>query len=384
MTEIVITGVGAVSTAGAGIDRLWEALFKNPVPNAIDVPDFVAPQGADRHTVQRTDLFAQFAWMAALEACPRPPEVAPWRRSVVFANSMSGPVSYHDAEVALAQLGPRHVSKALPTQTIPNAGAAIIASEFDAQGPSLTLSTACAAGTQAIGVGAAMLRAGEADWVLVAAGDRPTSQAVQAAYRNVGALSPKGIARPFDRDRDGFVLVGGGAAVVLERESDAKRSGASVLGRLHGWGASMDARSVTRPRLDGESAERCIRQALDRAALPPDRLCYVSAHGTGTRLNDAAEAAVLARVLGNQSVPVGSIKGAIGHSAAAAGMLEAIAVVLAIEHRELPPTIGLRRVDESLPKLDFLTATRPWQPGPSLSCSFGLGGQNAAVVLGPP
>jgi 3-oxoacyl-[acyl-carrier-protein] synthase II len=252
--------------------------------------------------------------------------------------------------------------------------------------------SACAAGAQAIGAAARMIRAGEADAVVTGGGEAALTPLSWAAFASLDALSETGISRPFDRRRDGFVMGEGAGVLVLEDGEAAEARGARILGELLGYGATADAHHITAPEPEGRGAAKAIQRALRDAGLLPENIDYVNAHGTSTPLNDRAETAALKAALGEHAanVPISSTKSAIGHLLGAAGAVEAIATVLALQERVAPPTLGLEEPDEGL-DLDYvpgeareLVARGNGDAGRlvALSNAFGFGGHNAVLCLG--
>jgi len=226
-----------------------------------------------------------------------------------------------------------------------------------------------------------------ADVVVAGGADACVSPITMAAFARMGALSrnddPTAASRPFDTDRDGFVMGEGAAFLVLEPLERALARGAHIHGELMGYGATCDAHHITAPLSDGSGAIACVQLALADAGLDAAAVGHVNAHGTSTPHNDAAEAEAIAKVFGSPGPPVTSIKGVTGHSLGAAGALEAVAVVQSMLHGLIPPTAGYGEPDPELATIDIVTETRPWTPGPTLSNSFGFGGHNGCLVIGP-
>jgi 3-oxoacyl-[acyl-carrier-protein] synthase II len=258
------------------------------------------------------------------------------------------------------------------------------------RGESLCVASACSSGAQAVGTGMRLLASGAADAVVVGGAEAASSELVAAAFANAGALSPSGSSRPFDRDRDGFVIGEGAGILVLETAAGAARRGAEVLGAVRGYGATSDAHHVTAPDPTGGPAGRAVALALREASVAPGELAYVNAHGTGTALNDRLECEALRQALGADvlaRLPLSSGKGALGHLFGAAGAVEAIATLQALRHGVAPPTAGLRRPDPALGPLDLVRTARKLTTRArtgrlfGLSTSFGFGGHNAALVL---
>jgi 3-oxoacyl-[acyl-carrier-protein] synthase II len=271
---------------------------------------------------------------------------------------------------------------------LPNLAAAHIAIQQDARGPNSTLTTACTAGTQAIGEGLRMIQRGDADVVLAGGTDAMVNPVGLLGFSLLGTLSrrndePQAASRPFDRDRDGFVIGEGAGILVLERESVARARGAPILAELAGYGATCDAYRITDERPDASGAARAITLCLRDAGAAPGDVAYVNAHGTGTRMNDVTETRALRQAFGPHAdrLAISSTKSMIGHLLAAAGAVELIASLIALREEFLPPTINLDTPDPTC-DLDFVPLTaRPARIDVALSNSFGFGGQNACLLI---
>jgi 3-oxoacyl-[acyl-carrier-protein] synthase II len=252
------------------------------------------------------------------------------------------------------------------------------------QGPCETTCTACAAGTQSVANGARLIRDGRCDAVIAGSSEAAMTPTALAGFGNMTALSTSGVSRPFDRDRDGFVMAEGGAVLVLEEWDSALGRGATILAEVLGAASTADAHHITAPSPGGAGAVACMELALQDAGVDAADVCHVNAHGTSTPLNDAAEAEAIAKLFGTPGPPVTSIKGITGHSLGGAGSVEAVAVVLSMMHRQIPPTSGFTTPDPELPPIDVVHgAPRDWEPGVTISNSFGFGGHNATLVLAP-
>ena len=271
---------------------------------------------------------------------------------------------------------------------LPNVGAAHIAIEHGCRGENLTVCTACTSGTQAIGEAVRLLRLGHADVMLAGAADAMINSVGLVGFGMLGVLSrrnddPEHASRPFDRDRDGFVMGEGGALFVLETEEHAQRRGARVLARIEGYAACSDAWRITDEREDGDGCVDAMRRALEDAALRPDEVDYVSAHGTSTPMNDRTEIRAIRTVFGEhaEALAVSSLKSQIGHLVAAAGAVELAACILALQHQMLPPTVNVQNQDPEC-DLDVVpNEARPARVHRVLKNSFGFGGQNACLVI---
>jgi 3-oxoacyl-[acyl-carrier-protein] synthase II len=283
----------------------------------------------------------------------------------------------------LNQKGERRVSPFLVPMMMANSGGAAVSMRYGLQGPCENTVTACAAGTHSLGNGARMIKDGRCDLVLAGGSEAACTPISLATFGNMTALTTAGISRPFDVDRDGFVIAEGAAVLVLEEWSVAEGRGATILAEVLGSASTADAHHITAPAPGGEGAIRCMRLALEDAGLQAADITQINAHGTSTPLNDKAEAQAVAEVFGTPGPPITSIKGVTGHSLGAAGAIEGVAVVMSMQHRKIPPTLGFEHADPELPVLDLVTEPRSWEPGPTISNSFGFGGHNGSVIFAP-
>jgi 3-oxoacyl-[acyl-carrier-protein] synthase II len=283
----------------------------------------------------------------------------------------------------LLSKGERRVSPFLVPMMMANAPGAAISMRYGLQGPNETICTACAASTHAIGYAARLISWGMCDAVVTGGSESAGCSIGVAAFGNMTALSTSGASRPFDVDRDGFVLGEGAGVLMLEEWSSAEARGATIIAEVLGAASNADAHHITAPAPGGVGAIACMRLALADAGLEPGQIGHINGHGTSTPLNDAAEAAAVTEVFGARAVPLTSTKGVTGHALGAAGALEAIAMILAMEHRLIPPTAGTSTVDPEFSVDLVLGQARPWTPAPSISNSFGFGGHNGSVIIGP-
>jgi 3-oxoacyl-[acyl-carrier-protein] synthase II len=279
--------------------------------------------------------------------------------------------------------GERRVSPFLVPMMMANAASAAVSMRFGWQGPVETICTACAASTHGIGYAARLIAWGRCDAMLAGGAESTLTPTAIAGFANMTALSSSGISRPFDVARDGFVMGEGAAVLMLEEWEGAVARGARIIGEVLGAASNADAYHITAPSPGGTGAITCIELALEDAGLRPADIVQVNAHGTSTPLNDAAEARAISKVFGQPGPPVTSTKGVTGHCLGAAGALEAAAVLLSMEHGLIPPTIGTTAVDPEMAIDVVVGEPRPWTPGPTLSNSFGFGGHNGCLILGP-
>ena len=385
---VAITGLGVVGPCGVGAEGFWKGLLAEPAPgDRRAVPDWdPSPWYSSPKESRRADPFTQYAMAAADMALTQSGELGtdPDRVGVLIGTGIGGITTNEEQIVIRHDRGDRRVSPFLVPMMMPNAAAAAVSMRFGFGGPCEATVTACAAGTHSLGNALNLIRSGRCDAVLAGGSEAPLTPTALAGFGNMTALSKSGVSMPFDQRRDGFVIAEGAAVLVLEPLERAEARGANVLGLLLGAASTADAHHITAPSPGGVGAVRCMELAIADAGLTAADIVHVNAHGTSTPLNDAAEAEALAKVFGAPGPAVTSTKGVTGHALGAAGALEAAAVVLSMEHGLLPPTYGLQQRDPELPDIDIVTdGPRDWTPGPSLSNSFGFGGHNGTVVIGP-
>ena len=386
--RVAITGLGVVSAAGIGADAYFEGLCSPaPVgdrrvtgfdPNA----HFESPKEA-----RRADPYTQFLVAAADQALDQAGEIEadPTRCGTMIGTGVGGITTLEHQIGVLKEKGPRRVSPFLVPMMMANAGGATLAMRYGWMGPSENVVTACAASTHAVGNAARLIADGRCDAVLAGGSEAPFTPTAVAGFTNMTALSSSGVSRPFDIERDGFVMAEGAAALVLEDWDMARARGAVILAEVLGSASTADAHHITAPAPGGSGAVHCMQLALDDAGVRPADVVHVNAHGTSTVLNDAAEAEALSKVFGTSPGPlVTSTKGVTGHGLGAAGALEALAVVLAMQTRLIPPTAGLTVLDPELPPIRVVMGEpAAWTPGVSISNSFGFGGHNGTLVIAP-
>lgn len=387
--RVVVTGYGVVAPCGIGKDAFWQGLLG---PNAssgntvrIDGWD-PSPWYDSPKEARRADAVQQFATAAAAEAVAQAGGIHgdPSRAGVIFATGIGGLGTLEEQVQIRIEKGPRRVSPFLVPMMMANAAGASISMKYGLRGPNETICTACAASTHAIGYAARMIAWGMADLIVTGGSEAAATPTSIAGFGNMTALSSSGSSRPFDAGRDGFVLGEGAGVLVLEEYEAAVARGATILGEVLGAASNADAHHITAPAPGGTGAVACMELALADAGLEPGQIRQINAHGTSTPLNDAAEAEAIAKVFGPPGPPVVSTKGVTGHALGAAGALEAVALLLSMEHRLIPPTAGTVELDPAI-TIDVVTgAPRAWEPGPALSNSLGFGGHNGTIILGPP
>jgi 3-oxoacyl-[acyl-carrier-protein] synthase II len=359
---------------------------------ACELKDFDPTKWIERKQARRMDRFSQMALSAARMAeadSGISVEAAPHRVGAAVATGIGGLGAFEDCFQTLLERGPDRTSPFSIVQIIPNMAAAWVSMELGTQGPLATETTACAASNMAIGDGLDAIRLGRADVMFCGGTEAPVTRVGIAGFAAMRALSkrnddPKRGSRPFDADRDGFVMGEAGAMLVLEELEHAKARGAKIYAELLGYGVSSDASHVTEPDQTGANPARAMTMAFADAGVTPEQVGYVNAHGTSTPLGDPAETRVLKLALGEEQAyktPVSSTKGATGHCLGAAGAVEAIFTIFAVQRGLLPPTINYETPDPTC-DLDYIpNEARPSEIEVGVSNSFGFGGHNACVVF---
>jgi 3-oxoacyl-[acyl-carrier-protein] synthase II len=385
--RVAVTGVGVLASCGTGVGAFWAGLCAAPPEGERRVHDFDPASVFDNpKEARRADRVTQLALAAATQAVEQAGDVGsdPVRRGVLVASGIGGIGTLEEQIARHVEGGARRVSPFLVPMMMPNAAAAAVSMRWGWQGPCQTVSTACAAGTHAIVDAALWIASGRCDAVLAGGTEAAMTPVSIAGFTNMTALSSSGVSQPFAAGRDGFVIAEGAAVLVLEAWDGAEARGATILAEVLGGASTADAHHITAPSPGGRGALACMELALASAGLEAGDVRHVNAHGTSTPLNDAAEAEALAKLFGAPGPPVTSVKGVTGHSLGAAGAIEAVAAIESLRRGLLPPTGGTTEVDPELPAIDLvLGEARPWEPGPVLSNSFGFGGHNGSLVLGP-
>jgi 3-oxoacyl-[acyl-carrier-protein] synthase II len=395
-----ITGIGAVTPLGVGVDALysgWTAGRSGIADGEGACRDFDPTGELSRKEARRADRTSQLLLTAGAEALaqagwggPGAAATLPYaqeRIGTVIGSGIGGFITLTENQKAMMEGRP--VSPLAIPLLMPNGPTGQIALRHGLQGPSYGTVSACAAGAHAISAGLRELRAGTCDAVVVGGTEAALVDLARAGFGAMDALSKTGQSRPFHADRDGFVLAEGAAVLVLEREDLAEARGAEILGYVLGVGSSQDAHHLTAPTPDGSGASRAVVQAMADAGIDATDVDYINAHGTGTPLNDRAEAGAMSIALGDHlaETPISSLKSAIGHTLGAAGAIEAVATVRALQDRVAPPTLGLDKPDPDLALRHVTGDPIPLRETPgrapiALSTSFGFGGHNACIVLG--
>jgi 3-oxoacyl-[acyl-carrier-protein] synthase II len=401
--RVVVTGVGVKTPAGNDVASFWEQLRAarasartiesfDPAGLSItfagEIRDFDAVEYFGPKEARRQDRVTQLGFGAAADALGDAGELGadPSRCAVIIATGVGGLHTLEDNQRLYFDKGPSRVSPFFVPMMMPNATAGVVAMQLGWTGPNLCVATACAAGAHAIGEGVRLIRDGTADVVMAGGTEAAVTPLTIAAFARMGALSsrndaPERASRPFDAERDGFVIGEGAGCVVLEPLERARARGATVYGEVAGYGRNADAYHITAPSPGGAGAAVCMQLALDDAAMEPSAIGHVNAHGTSTPLNDAAEAEAVRKVFGDAPPVVTSTKGVTGHLIGAAGAVEAVAALLSVRDGIVPPTANLERVGDDI-ELDVVAGS-PREVGrkPAISNSFGFGGHNASLVL---
>ncbi len=407
--QVVITGIGPVTPIGNGREALWAGVRRgesavrrierfDPSPfnsriaaeSCFDPLDYMEPKKA-----HRLDRFSQMALicsklaMADAGLCP---ECAQEAGMGIYTGSALGGVAFAEEQhVAFMKGGLRTVSPLVALSVFGGASASNVAIEFGLTGPSVANANSCASGAIAIGEAARLIRDGRVDAMLAGGVEAPLAPLTFGAFVLIRVLStrnddPATASRPFDRDRDGFVMGEGGTMLVLEEEEHARARGATIYARIHGYATTNDAHHMTAPRPDGEQAARAISEALCDAALPPEAISYVSAHASSTVLNDSTECKAIRLALGEHAnqVAISGTKGLHGHALGATGAMETAIAAMAMQAGHLPGTANLTNIDPAC-DLDIIPpGGRNATPRYILKNSFGFGGINACLVLGAP
>ncbi len=403
--RVAVTGMGVKTPAGCDIDSFWATIrtgrptagpiqafdHSNQIVHfACEVHDFDPESYFGPKEVRRLDRVTHLGFGAAMDALSDAGELGadPDRCAVMASTGIGGLNTLEENCKAYFDKGPSRVSPFFVPMMMPNATAGVISMHLGWTGPALCIATACAAGTNAIGEGVRLIRDGSADVVLAGGTEFPITPITIAAFARMGALSsrhddPGSASRPFDANRDGFVIAEGAGFFVLESLERAQGRGARIHGEVAGYGRNSDAYHITAPSPGGTGAAACMQQAIDDAGIAPSAIGHVNAHGTSTELNDASEAEAIRKVFGDNTPPVTSNKGSLGHMIAGAGAAEACAALLAIRDGVVPPTANIEKVGDDI-GLDVVSGSvREIGAKPVLSNSFGFGGHNATLVLIP-
>ncbi|MEO8639176.1 MAG: beta-ketoacyl-[acyl-carrier-protein] synthase family protein [Chloroflexota bacterium] len=406
MRRVAVTGIGAVTPIGSGSDGLWAGVLANrsavqaidrfdasPFPSRIaaQINDFVPTDHLDAKRARRLDRFSQLsvaaARMAVGQSCLTDADRSDGRTGVWIGSALGGVAFGEEQHAAYVLGGVRAVAPTLATAVFGGAGASNVAIDLGSRGPAVGNANSCASGAVAIGQAFGAIRSGMVDVAIAGGAEAPLAPLTHGAFAMIRVLSqrnddPATASRPFDRDRDGFVMAEGAAMLVLEAWESAERRGATILGEVAGFGASTDAYHLTAPLPSGEAAAAAITTALVDAGVVAEEIGYVNAHASSTQLNELAETKAFHLALGERAagVPVSGTKGLYGHALGASGAIEAAITVMALRNGLLPGTCNLVTLDERC-QLNVLREPVLARPTAALSTSFGFGGMNAALVL---
>lgn len=404
--RLVITGMGAVTPIGIGVDEYWKNLVDGkcgvdkitcfdteelPVKIAAEVKNFVPEDYMPKKLMREMDVFMQYGYAAAMQAIDQAGESVedPTRMGIVVGTALGGIAPIADTQHGISTGEHKKVSPRFVPKIIGNEAAAQVAIAKGYRGPSLTVSTACSSGGDAISTACMILLSGQADAVLAMGTESALSPLFILGLSSAHALStnnedPQGASRPFDKDRDGFVIGEGGGALVIETEENAKKRGATILCELAGFSNCTDGYHVTSPHPDGIGALFCMEKAIENAGLTTDDVDYINTHGTSTPVGDPIETNAVWDLFGDHAkdMAVTSTKGATGHMMAAGGITEAITCIQCIRTGVIPPTLNLHELDEKCKPLNYVPGNSiQKEVNVAMSNSFGFGGQNSSVIF---
>ncbi len=405
--RVAVTGLGVVSPVGLGHGPFWESLTAGrsgvgaitcfdasayPTRIAAEARDFDPTAFMERKEARRNDRFVQFAYAAARMALEdagyaiTPSNAA--RTGVLIGSGIGGANTWEEQHRLLIQRGPDRVSPFFVPMIISNMASGVTSILTGARGPSSCVVTACATGGHAIGDAARMIERGDVDAMIAGGAEAAITPLSVAGFCSMRAMStrnddPEVASRPFDADRDGFVMGEGAGVVLLEAMDLAERRGASIYAEIAGYGATADAFHITQPDPEGDGACRSMSAALSDAGMAPHEIDYINAHGTSTPFNDRLETLAVKRLFGEHAhrLAISSTKSMTGHLLGAAGGVECIACALALRHQMMPPTINYERPDPEC-DLDYVpNKARPARMANAMSNAFGFGGHNATLIL---
>lgn len=405
--RVVVTGVGLVTPLGTGNEKTWNGLCAgksgigpitrfdtsdHAVRIAAEVKDFIAEDFIDPKTAKHLDLFVQYAVAAAEMAFTDSgfavtEENAP-RVGVITGCGLGGLSTIEKYHQVCLERGPKRITPFFIPMVIPNMGAGQISIVKKIKGPNLSVTTACAAGTHAVGEAFRMISAGDCDVAVTGGSESVICPLAVGGFAAMKALSrnndfPEKASRPFDRDRDGFIIAEGAGILILEELAHAKARGARIYAEMAGYGLSGDGFHMAAPPEDGDGAVRCMKMALADAGMNGDEIDYINAHGTSTPLNDVVETRAIKSVFGDHAkkLAISSTKSMTGHMLGGAGGIEAVFTALSLHHQVVPPTANLENPDEEC-DLDYVPGSaRDMKIRAAMSNSFGFGGTNAVIIM---
>ncbi|NTV06827.1 MAG: beta-ketoacyl-ACP synthase II [Chlorobiaceae bacterium] len=405
--RIVVTGIGVLTPVGLSKDEFWDALYKGksgaaPITYfdasdfsttfACELKNFSATDYIDKKSADRMDPFCQYAVIAAAHALADSglelKEIDPLRIGVVHGSGIGGMTTYEQQFKNFLERGPKRISPFFIPMLIPDIAAGQISIRNGLRGPNYATASACATSLHAIMDAYMLIQAGMADYMVCGGSEAPITQMSVGGFNSARALStandrPQQASRPYDRDRDGFVMGEGGGSLILETLESAKARGAKIYGEIAGVGATADAYHLTAPHPEGIGAVNAMKTAIEMAGITPDQIDYINTHGTSTPLGDVAEIAAIKTTFGEHAykLSISATKSMTGHLLGAAGVVESIACLLAMQHQTVPPTINLDNLD---PLVDLdVTPNNPKQRSIeyALNNGFGFGGHNGSIIF---
>ena len=406
--RVFVTGLDIIGPLGLNASSTWDALVNGvsgidritcfdldgfETTFAAEVKGFEPTDYLERKEARRMDRFAQFACVTAggalAQAGLKPEAIDPYRVSVIVGSGIGGIITLSQQYDILREKGPRRVTPFLIPMMLADMAPAQVSMLTGAMGTNFCPVSSCSSGADAIGQAREMVRRGDADVVVAGGSEAPICPIAVAGFNSLRALSryngdPKKASRPFDAERDGFVMGEGSAMLVLESQESVEGRGVKPLAELVGYGATSDAHHITEPGPEGQSAAKAMKLALESAGVGPEEIDYINAHGTSTPLNDRQETRAIKTALGEEAyrVPISSTKSMTGHLLGAGGALEAAVCIMAMQNGMVPPTINLEHPDPDC-DLDYTPCTaRPHSIRYAMSNSFGFGGHNSVLIFG--
>jgi 3-oxoacyl-[acyl-carrier-protein] synthase II len=405
--RVVVTGTGLVTPLGIGVQKTWAGLCDGrsgvdlisrfdtsdyPVKIAAEVKDFVVEDFIDKKVAKHMELFVQYAIASAImareDAGLEITDTNAARVGIFTGNGIGGLPTIEKYHKVLLERGPKRVTPFFIPMVISNMSAGQVSITLGAKGPNLSVTTACAAGTHAVGEAFRSVSRGDCDVAIAGGSEATVCPLAVSGFNAMKALSrrnddPQAASRPFDRDRNGFIIAEGGGMMVIEELEHARKRGANIYAEVVGYGLSGDAHHIAAPPEDGDGAVRCMKMAIADAGLAPEDIDYINAHGTSTPLNDVVETGAIKRVFGDHAgkLAISSTKSMTGHMLGGAGGIESVFTALAIHHGVVPPTINLENPDPAC-DLDYVpNVAREMKIRAAVSNSFGFGGTNAVLVM---
>jgi 3-oxoacyl-[acyl-carrier-protein] synthase II len=404
--RVVVTGMGAICAIGNDVEETWASARAGrtgvaPITRfdaegyettfAAEVKGFDPAEAVGRKESRRMDRYTQLAVAATRQAVAHAGldiRAESARVGVLVGTGMGGIDTFEQGTETLLTRGPNRISPFFVPMTLPNMASGVVAIDIGANGPNFAPTSACAASAHAIGEAALMIRYGRADAMVAGGAEAPVTRMGVAGFNAMGALSrrndaPERASRPFDKDRDGFVLAEGAAVLLLEELEHARARGAAILGEVIGYGTTDDANHMVQPAPEGAGAARAMKLAMEDAGIGPEAIGYINAHGTSTQLNEKLETAAVKHAFGDcaGAVPISSTKSMTGHLLGAAGSLEAVITLKALAEEVLPPTINQETPDPDCDLDTIPNAARQAGIAVAMSNSMGFGGHNVSLIL---